>query len=411
LRAHVDAWLIRPAHGGFFLLFFAALLLAASRLLIKEARGGWRLTETWNLLYQSATIAFNYVEFGFVRRGLSGTLIYLSGLPQVAGTVAFHLLSAACLAAAGCWLIRQSRQSAAVQAVHAGVLMVLMMCWGEDAGRTDMAVAALLAGSVLGLQARRPVLAALALITALAVHENGFIFGVPMLGVLLLTRRLPVQPKRGLTVALTLLAAVAMAYAFFDRFPRASNAEISAAIHSKLPNHLLVDWAIYYALGGVRGVSTSICQNLSNPNYPLFLVAGLLVIGTAIAALAGRKWSVWWPSLLAALPPFIFLYLAANDMARWTALACFNAWLVSIAAPAQPLPGRSRSWLLVHLGVVAVLLVLAHPRWPLKVAVPVYSPSPLIEALSIRLGGPVTPNVGVVIDRCDPGWRSVLDQR
>ena len=55
------------------------------------------------LLYQAATLAFNYFDFGFIRRGLAGSLVYLLGPDRLQSTALFHLLTAASVAAVACW--------------------------------------------------------------------------------------------------------------------------------------------------------------------------------------------------------------------------------------------------------------------------------------------------------------------
>jgi hypothetical protein len=408
--------LARPGSPVLLASFFVLLWVASTRLLVKEARLGWHIADGWNLMYQAATNAFNYPEFGFVRRGLAGTLIFWSGLDPLSGSVALHLVSAASLAALGCWLIHRSGRGVLEQAVHAGVLLVLVMFWAEDAGRIDMAVATLLAAGAMALHARRPVWAALALVLALAVHENGFIFGLPLaLAVVLGQGRDAWRDRRGALMAgVGVIALVTLAYAFFDRLPRASNAEIAETIRGRLPTHVLVEWAIYFATSGMRGVRASICQNLEiNPNYGLQIVCAMVVLAVATTCLAGRDRRAWPLVALAALPPLAFLIAVANDMSRWTMLACFNAWLITLLRPSGAAVPPAAHWRvpMLRFALVGVLLVLSHPKVPLRAPIPIYSPSPFLEYLAMRAGAPTTPDVGVALEHCDPAWREVLQQR
>jgi hypothetical protein len=175
-----------------------------------------------------------------------------------------------------------------------------------------------------------------------------------------------------------------------------------------MPDIVLVDWALYFALAGARGVGTALCQNwIVNPNYALQVVCGVLVITAVVFILAGTHAPAWRRALAVALPPYVFLCLVANDTARWTMLACVNAWIVCACDTSlrESSQARSRAVMLV---AIAALLVFTHPRRPLPVPMWMFSPSPLIEALSMRLGGPTTPFPDAVLARCDPNWREVV---
>lgn len=388
---------------------FALLVAASTPLLVRETRSGWHVAQGWNLLYQAATLGFNYVEHGFVRRGLGGTLIHLSGLPQLAGTVVFHLLSACALAFVACRLLAQQVASREAALVLAAVLLVLVLFWAEDAGRSDMAVAACLGVATLALLHGRPLGAAAALTVALAFHEAGFVFGLPLAAALLLDRRrLARQPRAGLAAAAALILAACLVSAALGSLPHADRPAMVESVRAKLPPHPSVDWAIYFSLSGARGMRAAICQSLRlNPNYALQLASGLLVIAVAIASLLGRDRPRCRLALLAALPPYLLLAALATDLARWSALACFNAWLLAVAAP--PTVGEHPTrWLLPRLLGVAALLLLSHPGRPPHVDIPVYSPSPLLEALARRLGARRTPGADVALPICDPAWRELL---
>jgi hypothetical protein len=68
LRSRLAAW-------GFFVL----LVALSTRLLASAVRRGVLLTDESPLLYHAATLAFNYFDFGSVRRGLAGSVVYLLG--------------------------------------------------------------------------------------------------------------------------------------------------------------------------------------------------------------------------------------------------------------------------------------------------------------------------------------------
>jgi hypothetical protein len=393
-------------------LLFVVLVVCACRVLIKTAWSGARLEDEGRLLYPAATLGIDYPEFGFMRRGLGGTLIHWSGLPQLSGTELFHVVSAALVAAVACRLVLSMRASVKERAVHVLVLIVVLLFWAEDPGRTDVAIAWLLGVIALAARAGRPVRAVLLLLVALAIHETGVIYGVPLAAVILMNaHRERGVARRGVSIAAGLLACTLVGYLFFDRFPHVDNAIVAATVRSRLPRSEVVDWALYFGLSGVRGVRTSICQNwVVDQNYALHVLSGLLVIGFATFILVGTDRRLWRDATLASLPPYLFLCLVANDMSRWTMLAVASVWIVSACRVRTTEDAGPRRFPASVLAVV-VLLVFTHPRRPLLVSHAVYMPSPLIEALSVKLGRPSTPGVDEALRRCDPNWLEVLDAR
>ena len=97
------------------------------------------------LLYQAATLGFNYFELGAVRRGLGGSIVHLLSRDILLATVYFHLLAAAAVAAGATLVFARLTAPLATRLAFVFVALAIMLRWAEDAGRTDMAVAALLA--------------------------------------------------------------------------------------------------------------------------------------------------------------------------------------------------------------------------------------------------------------------------
>jgi hypothetical protein len=405
----------RPGHclrepgARLLLIVLSIVLFAASvRVLAKWRWQGRRFDEVYELLYPATTLGFNYLEFGFVRRGLGGTLVHLTGLSQVGGSIAFHLLWAAVLAGvASVFIVRVSAESR-LRIVYASTFAVFMLFWAEDVARTDIAITALIGMAALALLAGRPVVAALCLVAGLGIHENGFIFGLPLVLLLLADRRrFAAVSRRSLLAAIGLIVVFGAAYAAIDRLPHADDATMAATIRARLPSSVLVERALYFALAGTRGVRTALCQNWVNPNYALQVACGLLVIAAVVFILAGTHAPAWKRALAVSLPPYAFLCLVANDTARWAMLASVNAWFVCCADASLHEVSRQRSRVAM-LVAVATLLVFTHPRRPLQVPMWVFSPSPFIEALSMRLGGPTTPLPDAILARCDPDWTQVV---
>ena len=381
---------------------FVLLVVASARFAVNA---GSLLAAQRDVLYQAGTLAFNYFQFGAVRRGLGGSIAYLLSRDATAATIWFHFLSAACVASTAAWLFRRLEAPPCTRWAFALTMLVIMLRWGEDAGRTDMAVAALLGCATIAFVRRRPAVASVFVGVGLFVHESSFVFGLPLLlSLAMQTGWARITPRQRLAMAAVLGAALVL-YLNLDAFPHAGRREMVQVIRTRLPIHEHVDWALYFALSGMRGVQASICQNLTDPSYWVHPTSGLVVIGLACAAVVerGRARLAW--ALLAALPGFVFLCVIANDMSRWAMFACFNVWLVAIAAPSSGSSTGRSQWLRPVIAAALVPLVLQRP-W--QVEFRIYAPSPLLEAMVRRKGGARTPSVEEALERCDPHWTDVL---
>jgi hypothetical protein len=403
LRSRLAAW-------GFFLL----LVALSTRLLASAVRRGVLLTEESPLLYHAATLGFNYFDFGFVRRGLAGSVVSLLGPDRLLGTAVFHVLCAAAVAAGAATLFLRLRLRAGARGVYVLLFIALMLRWGEDPGRTDLAVAALLIAAALAFQAKQLVLSCLCVGLSLGVHETGLVLGLPLLAALLLDgERWRQVPRRTAAAGLLVLAASVAFYVLLGWLPHADVPTMVSVVRSHFPTHDYVDWAIYFAVSGRRGVQTSICQNLGDPTYPLHLATGLGVIAIFIALLRKGARPSLSAALLAAVPPFLFLSVVANDLSRWTVLAALNVWLLSAvsagrsAADAACADLQRRRWTALRIGTAMLVIPLIHPKtWP--IADPIFSPMPVIDRAVQEFGGPSTPRFRVALARCDANWRSVL---
>jgi hypothetical protein len=400
LRSRLAAWA-----------FFALLVALSTRLLASAVRRGVLLTDESPLLYHAATLGFNYFDFGFVRRGLAGSIVSLLGPDRLLGTAVFHLLCAAAVAGGAATLFLHLRLRAGARWVYALLFVALMLRWAEDPGRTDLAVAALLIGAALAFQAKKLVLSCLCVGLSLGVHETGLVFGLSLLaGLLLDGARWRQVPRRSAVAGLIALAAFVALYALLGMLPHADVPTMVAVVRSHFPLHEYVDWAIYFAVSGSRGVRTSICQNLGDPTYSLHLATGLGVIAIFIALLRNGTRSSLPAALLAAVPPFLFLSVVANDLSRWTVLAALNVWLVGAVRACEPSVGAVRwhwQWSALRIGAAMLVIPLVHPKtWPIED--PIFSPSPVFDRAVQELGGPRTPRFRAALARCDADWRSVL---
>ena len=394
-------------------LLFLALCAASIRLLVRNQLHGVLWDTVSPDLYLAATLGFNYFEFGAVRRGLGGSIVHLLHPDLLRGTMIFHVLSAATFSAAVAVLWHRLETTPSKRLGYALVAVAIMLRWAEDAGRSDVAVAALLAWGTVALQRDRLDWAAAAVCVGLFVHESSFIFGLPLLAGFVVSRGELGALDRAVAQRAAALAVLTMLlYAGMGLLPRAEPGFMVEAVRAKLPLHEFADWAIYFALSGSRGVMTSLCQNRTDPSYWTHPFSGAVVLLAAGIALARRGKHGWLAMLLVALPPFAFLCVVANDAARWTMLAALNLWLLgaaqrSVAGEAARFDWRAPgAWLAVSAALAFQPLSDAASR---RVEFPLFAGSPLIEQLLHRAGVPPTPGFWEVLKRCDPTWRSVLD--
>ncbi|MBC7780208.1 MAG: hypothetical protein H7125_08895 [Proteobacteria bacterium] len=387
-------------------LLFCILCLASGRMLLKRALTGdlWGVDSPF--LYQAGTLGFNYFELGPIRRGLGGSIAHLLAGDMLVATVRFHFLAAACVAFAAALVYSRVAGPPSRRLAYAIVMIGIMLCWADDPGRTDMLVAALLAAAAVALQRGRADWAAAAIGGGLFVHETSLIFGLPLIVALIIARGGPTAFNRRVMrrAALLLLASLG-GYFALGQMSTAPTQLMVDTVRDKFFPHKYVDWAIYYAVSGFRGVATSICQNRTHPSYWIHPFGGIVVLAVVYLATAWRFRSDPWVALLAALPPFLFLCLVANDTFRWTLFAAFNIWLVG--ASRATVAGRSDAfgWLAVAAAIAVVPLT--HPRFG-KDVMAIYAGSPLIERALHRFGVPRTPHLDQVLLTCDPDWRDVL---
>lgn len=398
-----------------FVLLFAALVLASLRLVAAAAHHGVLATERAPNLFQAATVAVSAADVGPYRRFLGGTVVvalaHATGTSVLEAAALFHGLAAACVALAIALLVASLDRPVVDRLAFVLVALALMARWGEDPGRLDPAVAGCLAWAAVALRRGRPRTAAGLVALGLAFHETAFVFGLPLLVALRSGAAATGAPwtadRRSSLGAVAILALAFVAYALLPPLGSGDPARVAALVGHRLPDHPNVDWALYFAFAGSRGVATSVCQNLGDPNLALHVGSGLLVIGIALAVLAPGRRHGLLPAAMASVPPFLFLCAVANDTSRWAVLAVLNVWLVAALRPATPAPGRAAN--LRWIGA-ALLLPLLHPKTA-RVDEPIFAPAPVLERIAIALGGPRTPSFESALARCDPGWRDVLRTR
>ena len=385
---------------------FLVLLLLSARLLISATYQHTLQSPKSPLLYHAGTLAFNYFDFGFVRRGLGGSIVHLIGGEMLGATAIFHMLSAAAVSAVACLFVTRLEPPRR-RATFVVLLVAIVMRWAEDAGRTDLAVAALVGSAAMALRSGRPVVATSLVAVGLCIHETSFVYGIPLLAGLAFEHRLwRSLSRRAIVCAIAVPVAALGLYLLLDRLPHADAGTMVDTVRSRLPRTDEVDWAIYYAISGGRGVSTSLCQNARDPSYPMHVGGGLLVIALFVAV-TGMRGPTLWRAILVSVPSFLFLSHVANDISRWSGLAAMNVWWFA-ACSGDERAGVNWRWRPVA-AIAAILLI--HPKvYPVEYAI--YVPTPVLERLAQRLlGAPRTPSVSAALAICDPGWREYLERQ
>ena len=394
-------------------LLLGALLLAASGRFFYTA---WRnddlalLREVF-LQYKAATLAVDFTDFGAVHRGLGGSLARMFTSNAVDAAIAFHFASALGVACVLALLFARFQAPVVRRVVFAVVALALMMRWGEDGGRTDLAVVALLGAATLAWLSGRIVTAALTVGLGLYIHEASVILGVPLLAAFAwrdASRGVPAWQR--VRTLLVILGAVLAVYFAFQWLPHSTNAEIATRVRERVGNNEAVDVALYFALAGLRGVRAAMCQNAMDPAASVHVVMGIVVIGVTALALAPWRGANRWMVLLAGLPGYLLLASVANDYARWTLYACMALWLFAISAPQAALASFDRRVALADVaclvaGCVLVLALVAPSRPGIWRGV---SPVPRVDEWLYPSPGPKPLGFAAVVERCDPSWRDVL---
>jgi hypothetical protein len=352
-------------------------------------------------------LGFNYFEFGPIRRGLAGSIVYLLSPDILKASTWFFMLSAAAVTLPVLWLYRRLGLAPITRFAFAVTMMAIMLRWAGDIGRVDMLVAASIAVAAIAAIHGRLGLAGLMVGIGLMVHETSLIFGAPLLLAILMrpgawSALSNASKRRG---AAALLLSVAL-YAGMAYLPHASDTTMSEVVRAKFAPTKYVDWAVYFALSGTRGLRTNLCQNLADPTYWMHPAGGLLLIALTMMALGWNLRREVTLTALAAVPAFIFLSIITNDISRWAMFAMFNVWLLH--AVAHHREGRRTISERGALLAAVALLVLTSNRIAPKPTL-IYSPSPVLERIAVLLfRTPLTPTVEEALARCDPTWHDFV---
>jgi hypothetical protein len=255
-------------------------------------RYGWlkhtQLQQT--LTYNTVGLALNYIEFGGVRRGLIGTIIYLSGFNLIYAPFALYVVSSVVLVVVSFFILVRMIVPASECLPFLIVLAALLLFWSTDIGRADILVAVLLVAAALALANGRVALATSFITVGVLVHEESAIFGFPLLAALLIdkARCKRLLNRRSLTVSGTIITAGVIVYTAIMALPHPNNRDIVATITSENRSirleDLAVQSALYAALGGIRAERAALCTT-AGWNHLAQLIIALIIIAATLFTL------------------------------------------------------------------------------------------------------------------------------
>lgn len=410
---------LRVATGRYivFALIGAAMLIATFRLvLMTMAQAGIAATigsvKEW-MYYNVTFLSANYIDTGFVRRGLGGTIARLLSPDPDTGAFLFHLLSTLALIAS--FLTLGWRAFRAVSLPNA--LFMMLFCvvspqfflgWGNDIARTDMAVIAAILFAVVALDARRPVVAAALLFVGAMAHETAIIFGLPLLFAVAMVKS--DDGLRGLRPllphAVGLIAGVIVVVLVQGALTPDTPVFIRRMVeHTPRPTTQwlvdLRDCAIYMMVGGLRGLKTAMCYNVYYAAYPL-MVGFTLLVTVLNGAILGveRRWVLF---ALAIVGPTLFMDLVANDLGRWVKFGCAGTWALSAVLHERGAVSLDGRRLVASVLLFVVVFFMGSSR--------VHTVNRASDATAMALGYPGAPEVADWMTHCDPAWRSFVAGR
>jgi hypothetical protein len=360
--------------------------------------------------YNIVDLSINYIQFGAVRRGLTGSIAYLSGIDFAHIPFVLYAVSALSLVILSFFMLRHMTVSAVESIPFLIFLAALLLFWSTEMGKTDILVAVILVAMALALVSGQIVLASALLVVGVLVHEVCAIYGLPLLAALLIDEHRYSQfGWRSFAWSAAVLAAGAILYEATILLPHSPNSAIVATIESELKStqldQSLVPQAFYFHLGGARAVKTAMCTAESS-NRIVQLLITFAMIAVAIFSFAGTRPAKWILPILITAPPILFLWTTALDMSRWVALGILNVWIFCAIRNYAPVGHESRRWVWARVLCAAAMVPILYPK-TVYVSGNYLYPSPVLEkVLETAIGAPIYKTQ----DECDPNWRSMLSQ-
>jgi hypothetical protein len=353
-------------------------------------------------------LGFNYIQFGAVRRGLPGTIVYLSGMNLVTGLYLVYWGSFVLFISLAYLILRRTTVAARFFAPFFIVLAALLMFWSTDIGRTDMMVAAILAGAALAAIDGRTITAGVCVAAGCTINEMVAIYGLPLLFAVLIDedRYKAIGLSSAAIAGGIIVAGFVAATVILPLLPHSDPKSIVQTIRGEIPSRHLseaTDQAFFFLLTSTRGMRLVQCAIQHSVHYFIHPFVALFMIALTTFSLAGPPGRRWTAPAVASVPPMLLLWLIASDMSRWTAFSILSVWIVcALRSRVETEHGVGRA--LARAGSAVAVLILLYPSI-VSLAAAYCFPSPLIGKVAERILGPAEFRS---FDDCDPTWRSVL---
>jgi len=311
--------------------------------------------EAEHRLWMLSHFAVDYQSFGFVKRGLVGSLIDVSPDPAAVGRVAW--LSLAMLTAvlvASVAFVRDTRAPLVLVAAFA-VSPGTFQNFAFDVGRFDQIGAVLGLLSILALRRGIPAVAPIAVLLGVLIHEAFAVLFLPLIvAVAFVEARGRVAPwlapafAGGVATAAVLLFGAAEPEAIAEFFAKMGPFYYPPRIWVSPLGESVV-----YASGHLLHPDTLWRSVLPSVGFVAIHVA---ILGRMIGRAApDARWL-----MIPALAPMA-LVMVGIDIPRWSALSVFNLFTVALLAVRDP---SRLAWLLVGLALLGPLgIAWAFPGW------------------------------------------------
>lgn len=364
-------------------------------------------SSSFDLTYNFAVLVPNYFANGFIRRGLSGTIMSLIDVRQTSASgVSFHIFSAIWLSIAISIFLRKVFRANQTYGVWLALVILIspaFRLWSTDIGRTDLFSTGFVAFALLAAMHRQWQAAAIVLVIGSLAHETAVIMGLPLLiAAWYLDYRDGRADIRVVTYLLITLVTLLLLVIFLEQLFGSKPDQIAEHVRTIAPPSALRDIALYVIVGGFHAIIVSACGSQANPAYPLYLFSGFIFVPFYAVILGYRSSRTHILVLiLVAILPSLLLIFVAFDFGRWFVMAAFNVWLAAglLVIRLRRDDTSPRLNLFVAGPVLGLLIAMGAPT--------IFFANHLTDRLARKIWG--QPMVSTVdsISKCDPHWRDV----
>ena len=359
------------------------------------------------------TISLNYIDIGFVRRGLGGTIAHILSTDWIMSSLLFNLVSLLWLVAPLALLIaRLGSKLSSAAVLYLAVIVVLspqtFLGWSPDLARTDMLVSGFIAWAVLATMSHWRGVGLVMLLVGFLAHETAVIFGAPLLLVLNAEAYASGELDRGSATRLAAvflggLGMIALSQALLSPpGPTIAAYMLRATPLGDYESGQSRDVAIYFMVSGIRGVKAAICYNLDY-NRQSYLSALFCVMTLAFYVVILGLQKHIRAVFIAVFVPVIFMLLIATDTGRWVKLGVINSWLLVVFYQLYGPNEKELSFKAMLTG--GLLFAGIFAMGPASI----FYANTATQVLTEKLGVPFDPDPAwIALDKCDPAWRTLL---